>query len=145
MEVLCSLVAGRTKRAFGRSSSGHDGADREGEHATPNPGRVFLRFLAAAVVTLLTALLAALVWLLGQAHVNDYCTTRAPQPPNLVGGRPAYMADPITVACEFDGHPTVYVTEPGPLLGALLLTAIVVAVVLGATHWARASAPGGAA
>lgn len=102
-----------------------------------------MRFLAAAVVTLLTALLAALSWLLGQAqYINDYCTTRAPQPPEVVGGRPAYMSDPITVACEFDGYPTVYVTEPGPLLGALLLTAIVIAVGFVAIHWARPSAPG---
>lgn len=116
------------------------------EHPTPSPGRAFLKILAAAAVTLLTALLAALVWLLGQAqYVNDYCTTRAPQPPNVAGGRPAYMSDPITVACEFDGYPTVYVTEPGPLLGALLLTAIVIAVGLVATHWARPCAPDGAA
>lgn len=47
------------------------------------------------------------------------------------------MDDPITVACEYDGFPTVYVTEPGPLLGALLMTAIVIAVAFNAYQGAR--------
>ena len=111
------------------------------------PGRTsaFWRLLAATVVTGVVALLSALAWLIGQAqYINDYCTTRAPQPttspPEALGGRPAYMDDPVTVACEYDGFPTVYVTEPGPLLGALLMTAIVIAVALGAYHWAGPSA-----
>lgn len=93
-----------------------------------------------------TALVSALVWLMGQAqYLNDYCTTRASQPitspPEALSARPAYMDDPITVACEFDGFPTVYVTEPAPLLGALLLTGMVIAVAFIAFSWARSSAP----
>jgi hypothetical protein len=61
-------------------------------------------------------------------------------PPEALGGRPAYMDDPITIACEYDGFPTVYVTEPGPLLGALLMMTIVIAVAFGAYRWVRTSA-----
>lgn len=108
-------------------------------HVLP-PVRAVRRHLAATVVTLLVALVSAIAWVVGQAqYINDYCTTRAPQPPDVRGGRPAYMADPLTVACEFDGHPTVYVAEPAPLLGALLLTAVVVAVGVVAFRWARSS------
>jgi hypothetical protein len=114
------------------------------EQYMPARGSAFLRLLVATVLTGFVALVSALAWLLVQAqYINDYCTTRAPQPitspPEALGGRPAYMDDPITVACEYDGSPIVYVTEPGPLLGALLITAIVIAVAFGAYHWARTS------
>jgi amino acid transporter len=122
-----------------------DVPDLEAEQYIPGSGSAFLRLLGATVVTGFVALLSALAWLIGQAqYINDYCTTRAPQPittpPEALGGRPAYMDDPITVACEYDGFPTVYVTEPGPLFGALLMMAIVIAVAFGAYRWARPSA-----
>ena len=113
-------------------------------HST-GPGHVFLRFLLAAVFTGVTALLFVLFWLIGQAqYLEDYCHTRVPQPkaspPEALSGRPAYWDDPITVACEFDGFQTVYVTEPGPLGGALALAGMVVAVAFITCRWARPSA-----
>jgi TRAP-type C4-dicarboxylate transport system permease small subunit len=81
------------------------------EQYMPARGSAFLRLLAASVVTGFVALVSALAWLIGQAqYLNDYCTTRAPlaltSAPEALGGRPAYMDDPITVACEFASHGT---------------------------------------
>jgi hypothetical protein len=74
-------------------------------------------------------------------YINDYCTTRAPQPtpanPEALGWRPAYLDGPVTVVCEYDGYPTVTVTDPVPLLGALVLAAGVLAVGIAVFRWAR--------
>lgn len=105
-------------------------------------GRTFLRSLLAACITSVAALLAAGLWIVGQAeYLEDYCFTRVEppeaSPPEALSGRPAYWDDPVTVACEFDGFPTVYTIERAPLFGALLLAGAVVAVALIAVHWAR--------
>lgn len=105
--------------------------------------RTFLRFLVAAFITGVAALLAAGLWVVGQAqYLEDYCHTRVDppeaSPPEALSGRPAYWDNPVTVACEFDGFPTIYTTEPAPLFGALLLAGAVVTVALIAFHWARA-------
>lgn len=94
------------------------------------------------MVTGVVALLAAALWVVGQAHyLEDYCHTRVDppkaSPPEALSGRPAYWDNPVTVACEFDGFPTVYTTEPAPLLGGLFLAGAVVTVALIAFHWAR--------
>ena len=96
----------------------------------------------AACLTGVAALLAAGLWVVGQAqYLQDYCFTRIEppetSPPEALSGRPAYWDDPVTVACEFDGFPTIYTTEPAPLVGAILLAVAVVAVALIALHWAR--------
>lgn len=106
-------------------------------------GRPILRFLIAAFLTCVAALLAAGLWAFGQAqYVEDYCHTRVEppitSPPEALSGRPAYWDNPVTVACEFDGFLTIYTTDPTPSFGALLLTGAVVAVALIAFHWARA-------
>jgi hypothetical protein len=100
------------------------------------------RLVAAGLVTAIAGLIAAGVWTLLQAqYINDYCTTRAPQPtpanPEVLGGRPAYLDGPVTVVCEYDGYPTVTVTDPVPLLGALVLAAGVLAVGIAVFRWAR--------
>ncbi len=111
----------------------------------PHSGtRNALRLAAAGLGTLLVGLVAAVFWVLAQAqYVNDYCTSRAPQPsPEPTGGRPAYMDGPWTVVCEYDGMQTVEITEPGPFLGAVVLAAIVVGIGVAAFRWAwRSSAP----
>lgn len=113
---------------------------------SPHTGeRLALRLTTAALVTLLTGLVAAVFWILAQAqYTNDYCTTRAAQPestnPEATGGRPAYMDGPYTIACEYDGHPTAETFDPLILLGALFLAAIVIAI--GTFRWAwRANPP----
>lgn len=111
--------------------------DQGREHALP-------RTLLASFVTGVAALLAAGFWVVGQGqYLQDYCFTRVepPQtsPPEALSGRPAYWADPVTVACEFDGFSTVYTTEPAPLLGALLLAAVVIAVAFVTFRWAWAA------
>jgi hypothetical protein len=101
------------------------------------------RLLMASLATMAAALLAAGVWVVGQAqYINDYCATgRVQQPtpanPEALGGRPAYLDGPVTVVCEYDGHPTVTVTDPAPLLGALVLMIVVVAFALLTLRWAR--------
>lgn len=107
-------------------------------------GRVVFRSLMAASTTCLAALLAAGLWVFGQAqYVQDYCHTRVhpplTSPPEALSGRPAYWRDPVTIACEFEGFPTVHTTDPAPLLGALLLAGAVAAVALIAFRWARAT------
>jgi hypothetical protein len=106
------------------------------------PHRPTLRLLVAVGVTTVVALLAAGVWAVGQAqYLNDYCTTRAPQPetatPEGIGGRPAYLDGLTTVRCEYDNLPAVTVTDPMPLLGALLLAACVLAVWVVVFRWVR--------
>ncbi len=95
----------------------------------------------AACILSVAAPVAAGLWVVGQAqYLEDYCFTRVEppeaSPPEALSGRPAYWDDPVTVACEFDGFPTIYTTEPAPLLGALLLAGAVLAVALLAFHWA---------
>lgn len=104
------------------------------------------RTLVAVLVTVLAALVAAVAWVVGQAlYLEDYCLTRVDRPegsrPEASGGRPAYWRDPVTVACEYDGHGTVLATEPGPLVAALLLAAAVCAVAVTAFTWARREDP----
>ncbi len=109
----------------------------------PGQGIAVSRLLVAAAVTGIAVMLSGLVWLLGQAqYLNDYCTSPRSHfsPPEASGGRPAYMDNPITVTCEYDGLPTVYVTEPLPLIGAVLLAGAVIAVASIAFSWARSSA-----
>lgn len=113
-------------------------------------GRPIFRYLLAALITCVAALLAAGLWVLGQAqYVQDYCHTRVEppttRPPEALSGRPAYWDNLVTIACAFDGFPTIYTTDPVPLFGALLLTGAVVAVALIAFHWARAEKQGPAA
>lgn len=105
-----------------------------------------LRVLAAVAVTSLAALLAALGWVVAQGlYLDDYCHTRAPEPvpsvPEGTGGRPAYMDYPWTVVCEYDAVPTVEVSDPSPLLGALAAVAFVVLVAAVMTVWLRPEEP----
>jgi hypothetical protein len=116
--------------------------DVDAPRLSQGEGRPLLRFLLAASITGLAALLAAGSWIVGQTqYLEDYCHTRIEPPeassPEALSGRPAYWDNPITVACEFDGFPTVYTTEPAPLFGALLLAGGVVAVAFIAFNWAR--------
>lgn len=90
------------------------------------------RLIISAAMTAAAGMFAAAFWAIARAqYVNDYCTTRARQPepanPEALGGRPAYMPDPVTIRCEYDGFPTVDVFDPLPLLGGLVL-AVAVAV-----------------
>jgi len=101
------------------------------------------RLIVACLGTLAAALLAAGVWVVGQAqYINDYCTTdRVNRPtqanPEALGGRPAYLDGPVTVVCEYDGYPTITVTDPAPLLGALVLMISVIAFAVVTLRWAR--------
>lgn len=101
------------------------------------------RLVVASVATMAAALCAAVIWVVGQAqYINDYCTSdRVAQPtpadPEALGGRPAYLDGPVTVVCEYDGYPTVTVTDPAPLLGALVLIVMVIAVAVVMLRWAR--------
>jgi hypothetical protein len=86
--------------------------------------------------------LAAGIWVVGQAqYINDDCTTRAPQPnpanPEALGGRPAYLDGPVTIRCEYDQFPAVEVTGPLPLVGAVVLTILVIAGAVVVLQWAR--------
>lgn len=106
-------------------------------------GQPILRFVLAALVTSVAALLATGLLVFGQAqYVQDYCHTRveppATFPPEALSGRPAYWDNPVTVACEFDGFPTIYTTDPGPVVGGLILLGVVLVVTLVAFDWARA-------
>lgn len=111
-------------------------------HPHSRPRKV-LRLAAAALGTLFIGLVAAVSWVLAQAqYINDYCTSRAPQPtPEPPGGRPAYMDGPWTVVCEYDGMPAVQITEPGPFIGAMVLALIVIGIGVAAFRWARRSTP----
>ena len=105
-------------------------------------GRRVLRPTVAALASVLAGLLAAGLWTVAQAqYLNDYCSTRAPQPhaptPESLDGRPAYLDGPATVRCDYDALPDVVVTDALPLAGALVLGALVVAVALVAFRWAR--------
>ena len=118
----------------------------EAESPTLDQGRghALLRILLASFLTGVAALLAAGFWVVGQGqYLQDYCFTRVelPQtsPPEALSGRPAHWADPVTVACEFDGFSTIYTTGPAPLIGALLLAAVVIAVALVTFRWAWAA------
>jgi hypothetical protein len=112
------------------------------------------RLVVAWLATMAAALFAAGVWVVGQAqYINDYCTSdRVAQPtpadPEALGGRPAYLDEPVTVVCEYDGYSTATVTDPAPLLGALVLMVLVVAVAVATLRWARrerdTQAPGNA-
>ena len=101
------------------------------------------RLLVACFATVTAALLASGVWGVGQAqYLNDYCTSdrvRQPTPasPEMLGGRPAYLDGPVTVVCEYDGYPTVTVTDPAPLLGALIVMSLVVVFAVVTLRWAR--------
>lgn len=111
---------------------------------SPHAGKwSVLRLAIAGLVTLLAGLVAAVFWVLAQAqYTNDYCTTRAPQPEPSppfyeagLGGRPAYMDGPYTIVCEYDGYPIVEIFDPGMLIGALFLAAIVIVIGICTFHW----------
>lgn len=120
--------------------------DPQTQVAEPRNGQARLRLLGrlvvAGVATVLTSLLAAGLWAVGQAqYTNDYCSTRVPEPespssPEAVGGRPAYMDGPVTIRCEYDHFPTVTVIEPLPLIGALVLAALAVGAAVLFVRWA---------
>jgi hypothetical protein len=98
--------------------------------------------MLAALAAAVAAVVAIGIWTLGQAqYLNDYCTTRVQPPqgatPESVGGRPAFLEGLTTVRCEYDGQPTVTVTDPLPLLGAVVLVLGVVAVAVIAFRSAR--------
>lgn len=108
---------------------------------TANGKKAMLRVVLAGIGTLLTALFAAVLWVLAQAqYINDYCSTRAPQPtsptPEALDGRPAYMDGPVTVVCEYHELPTVEVTDALPFIGACLLAVVVLAIGVWAFRWA---------
>ena len=100
---------------------------------------------ATAVLATVAAGIAAVgIWVVAQAaYLEDYCLTRVVtpdvSPPEALGGRPAYWGDPVTIVCELDGHPAVHTTDPGPLVGALLLAAAVCVVAV--TSFRRARPP----
>lgn len=103
-----------------------------------------MRWTLAILTVTATSLVAAGVWMLGQArYLEDYCLARIEPPsttaPEALSGRPAYLRDPWTVACEFDGLPTVYTTDPGLLIAAVVLGVIVVVVAAAAFRWASAA------
>lgn len=100
------------------------------------------RLAVAWLTTIATALLAAGLWVVGQAqYTNDYCHTRAPQPasPDSEGlsGRPGYLDGPVTIRCEYDQVPAIEVMDPLPLVGAVMLMLLVIAVAVVALQWAR--------
>lgn len=101
-----------------------------------------LRLVVAGLASLLTGLLAAGSWVVGQAqYLEDYCSTRAPEAsastPEALDGRPAYLDGAMTVRCEYDDLPTVLVSDPLPMAGALVLAVLVVVVAIQAVRWAR--------
>jgi len=102
---------------------------------TPSVARV----AAAFVATLAAALFATGLCVVGQAqYTEDYCQTRAPQPDSeALSGRPGYLDGPVTIRCEYDQVPVVEVTDPLPLVGALVLLALVIVVAAVALQWAR--------
>lgn len=89
------------------------------------------------------AVVAFGLWVVGQArYTEDYCQTRvdAPAaPPGVEGlsGRPAYLDGPVTIRCEYDQVPNLAVTDPLPLIGALVLTVLVLGVFALTLQWAR--------
>lgn len=112
-------------------------------------GGVVLRWFGAALVTGVTAVLALGFWIVGQGqYINDYCHTHAPEPtsphPEALSGRPGYidyLDNPVTVVCEYDQFPTVYVTDPAPLVGLVFVVAVVVGVAAMMVGWARGVRP----
>lgn len=94
------------------------------------------------ICSLGSALLAAGLWVVGQAqYTEDYCRTRAPQPeapPGVEGlsGRPGYLDGPVTIRCEYDQVADVAVVDALPLLGALLLAMLVLAITATSLRWA---------
>lgn len=59
-------------------------------------------------------------------------------PPGIEGlsGRPAYLDGPVTIRCEYDQVPDLAVTDPLPLIGALVLIVLVLGVVAVTIQWA---------
>jgi multisubunit Na+/H+ antiporter MnhC subunit len=101
-----------------------------------------MRLTVAWVATVGAALFAGGLWAVGQAqYTEDYCHTRAPQPPSPhsegLSGRPGYLDGPLTIRCEYDQVSAVEVTDPLPLVGAVVLTMMVIAVAVVALQWAR--------
>ena len=104
-----------------------------------------MRLAGAVAFNLGCALLAAGLWVVGQArYTEDYCHTRAPEPatpPGFEGlsGRPGYLDGPVTIRCEYDPVPDIAVTDPLPLVGALLLIFMMFGIVAVTIQWARGS------
>ena len=112
------------------------------EREAPRDGsaRSLTRLLVAGAVTVFAGLLAAALWAVSSAqYLGGYCTSRASQPtpanPESLGGRPAYMPNPVTVRCEYDGFPTVDVIDPMPLLGAVVMVGVVAVVATLMLRW----------
>ena len=96
------------------------------------------RLALVGVVTIVSGLLAAGLWVIGQArYLEDYCHTRVPTPGQATGGRPAYLDGLVTIRCEYDGVPDVAITDALPLVGGVLLAAAVLVVAAVVFHWAR--------
>lgn len=100
------------------------------------------RVAAALVATITAALFATGLWVVGQAqYTEDYCHTRAPQLPVAdsegLSGRPGYLDGPVTMRCEYDQVPAVEVTDPLPLVSAVVLLVLVIVVAVVALRWAR--------
>lgn len=106
-------------------------------------GRRVARLAGAILASLVCAVVAFGLWVVGQArYTEDYCQTRvdAPAaPPGVEGlsGRPAYLDGPVTIRCEYDQVPNLAVTDPLPLIGALVLTVLVLGVFALTLQWAR--------
>ena len=101
------------------------------------------RLTGAIVFGLVCAVVAFGLWVVGQArYLEDYCQTRVDgpaAPPDVEGlsGRPAYLDGPVTIRCEYDQVPDLAVTDPLPLIGALVLIVLVLGVVAVTIQWAR--------
>jgi hypothetical protein len=91
----------------------------------------------------LCAVAAIGLWVVGQArYTEDYCQTRVDEPAAPAGveglsGRPAYLDGPVTIRCDYDQVPDLTVTDPLPLVGALVLIVLVLGVVAVTIQWAR--------
>lgn len=100
--------------------------------------------LAGAILASLVCAVAAIgLWVVGQArYTEDYCQTRVDEPAAPAGveglsGRPAYLDGPVTIRCDYDQVPDLTVTDPLPLVGALVLIVLVLGVVAVTIEWAR--------
>jgi hypothetical protein len=74
-------------------------------------------FIAAGVSTLLLALAAVLLAVVGQGqYLEDHCFTSAPVPQGATAGRGPTWEFPATLRCQWDGAPDVIVTNWFPFL-----------------------------
>ena len=90
------------------------------------------RWSAAVAATVATGAVGLVCWWFGQArYLEDYCLTRAPLPDGgtelrVVRG-PGYDS-PVSLRCDWVDHSDVVVVDVLPLLGALIVVLVALAV-----------------